>query len=354
MLSLQKLIPDHILQMSPYVPGLQLNVENIIKLNTNENPYPLPEQIVNKIIDFIKLNKFHLYPDPESKQLREKLSKIYNKNINMILVGNGSDEVLSLVFRTFLTPKSTVLLIEPSYSLYPVLCNALGVSFYSLPVEKDFTISVEKIIEYSEVYNPNLIVLTNPNAPTGIALSKEKILKLCEVVQKPILIDEAYVLFGGESVIKEAGEIFPHLMVCSTFSKAFSAAGIRLGWIVANEFLIEQIYKVKDSYNVNFFSQKVGEIILDHYDFFLERIQEIRETRDWFVHKLDSLGFYTLPSSTNFVFTSPPKINAKEIYEDLLKHKILVRYFPKYPEFLRISIGTRTQMEILYEVLKNF
>ena len=161
-------------------------------------------------------------------------------------------------------------------------------------------------------------------------------------------------LFGGESIMEEAGDKFPYLMVCSTFSKAFSSAGIRLGWIIANEFFIEQIHKIKDSYNVNFFSQKVGEIILDHYDFFLRRIEEIQEIRDWFIQKLNTLGYFTLPSSANFVFTSPPNKNAKEIYEFLLRNKILVRYFANYPEFLRISIGTKIQMEILYETLKNF
>ncbi|MFN3604404.1 MAG: histidinol-phosphate transaminase [Leptonema sp. (in: bacteria)] len=351
---LKKFIPENILKMSPYVPGLQLNEEEIIKLNTNENPYPLPEFILDSLLNIVKKNRFHLYPDPESLELRKKLSNIYKKDIKNILIGNGSDEILSIVFRTFLTKEDRVLFVEPSYSLYSVLCNSLGVNYYTTPVEKDFTIDIDKIIEYEKKYDPKLIIITNPNAPTGISLSKKKIKELCENIQKPILIDEAYVFFGGESVSEEAGILYPHLMVCSTFSKAFSLAGMRLGWILANEFFIEQMNKIKDSYNINFFSQKTGELVLDNLEYFYKRIEEIIQTREWFIRKMDSLGYFTLPSSTNFVFTSPPDKQAKNIYEYLLKNKILVRYFSNYPEFLRISIGTQKQMETLYEILKNY
>lgn len=355
MKEIEKYIPENILRMSPYVPGLQLNKKDIIKLNTNENPYPIPEFIINQLIEFVKENIFHLYPDPESKKLREKISKIYKCKIEEILIGNGSDEILSLVFRTFLTKEDKIALIEPSYSLYPVLCNSLGVEYISIPVKSDFTIDIDKIMEISFEYKPKMLVITNPNAPTGISLSKNKILELYKKIQIPLLIDEAYVFFGGESLIEEAGkEEYSLLMVCTTFSKGFSLAGLRLGWLKANEEIIKQINKIKDSYNINIFSQKAGEIVLNNYDYFLEKIQEIVKTREWFLEKLNSLRYYTLPSSTNFIFTSPPNKKAKELYEYLLENKILVRYFSNYPEFLRISIGTRSQMERVYEVIKNF
>lgn len=353
MFNISDFIPPHILKMSAYTPGLQVN-DNVIKLNTNENPYPLPDFILEEIKHWIEQNKFHLYPDPISSTLRDKIAKIYNKNQDSVMIGNGSDDILSIVFRTLLKANDKILILDPSYSLYKVLAASIQVDVIGVPLNKDYTANLELIKEYNKKYQPTLVVITNPNAPTGIALSKKEILKLYSDLQKPILIDEAYVFFGGESIMKEAGTLeYPLLMACSTFSKAFSLAGLRLGWIVASHEFIKNFDKVRDSYNVNIFTQKVGEIVLNYYDYFINNIKNIINTREWFISKLNDLKFLTLPSQTNFVFTSPPDRNAKELYEYLFSNKILVRYFSDQPQFLRISIGTQKQMEILYEYIQK-
>ncbi|MCS7204912.1 MAG: histidinol-phosphate transaminase [Leptospiraceae bacterium] len=335
--------------MKGYVPGLQLNYK-VIKLNTNENPYPLPDFLIKAIQDFVKENIFHLYPDPESKILREKLAKIYKKNKENILIGNGSDEILSIVFRGFLQKGDRILILDPSYSLYPVLAEALQVDVISVPLKSDFTVDLDLVIHHAKLYQPKLLVITNPNAPTGIAMSRNEILFLYNETQLPMLVDEAYVFFGGETIMYEAGsEDYPLLMACSTFSKAFSSAGLRLGWLIANPVWIKQFDKIRDSYNINIFTQKVGEMILNEWDYFHSRIQEIIQTREWFIEKLKDLNFFTLPSKTNFVFTSPPDQNAQKLYEKLLTKNILVRYFSQIPAFLRITIGTKEQMEVVYE-----
>ena len=349
MYNLKAFIPKHILNMHAYTPGLQLNTK-IIKLNTNENPYPLPDFILEEIQKIVVESQFHLYPNPKSENLRNKLAEIYKKNQNNILIGNGSDDVISIVFRTFLQPNDKILILEPSYSLYPVLANALNVETIRVPLKKDFTVDMEHLIDFNKKFNPKLVVITNPNAPTGIALTKKEILELYKELNKPLLIDEAYVFFGAESIMEEAGsDKFPLLMACSTFSKAFALAGLRLGWLIAHPEWIEEFDKIRDSYNVNLFTQKVGEIVLTKWDYFMRNIENIVRTRDNFIQKLNKINFYTLPSKANFIFTSPPDKKAKELYEYLYKNHILVRFFKDYPEFLRISIGTEKQMEILYD-----
>ncbi len=351
---LEYFIPSHIKKMQAYIPGLQLNTQ-IIKLNTNENPFPLPDFILEKIYKIVEENRFHLYPDPESKILKKKLSLIYHKKIEQILFGNGSDEILSIVFRTFLEPGDKILVLHPSYSLYPVLANMLNVKTILVPLNEDYTVNKNLVIEYCNQYNPKLVIITNPNAPTGISLSKKEILELYHFLNKPLLIDEAYVFFGGDSVVEEAGsEEFPMLMVCSTFSKAFSMAGLRLGWLIANPVWIQEINKIRDSYNINIFTQRVGEIIIDHWEYFQEKIKEIIKIREWFIDMLNSLNFHTLPSCANFVYTSPPDKNGNNLYNYLLSNGILVRYFKENPAFVRISIGKKHDMEILYEKLKKY
>lgn len=347
-------IPRHILDLEGYVPGLQVNTGEFIKLNTNENPFPLPDAVLEEIKSFLGKNLFHLYPDPRSENLREELAKRYKKKKENVMIGNGSDEVLSIVFRTFLQKGDRILILEPSYSLYPVLAGALQVEVIRVPLGKDFVPDINSILDYAEKFQPRMAVITNPNAPTGIALSRKELLEICRHFPRPVLIDEAYVFFGGESVMFDAGSSdFPNLMVCSTFSKAFSGAGLRLGWIIAHEDWITELDKIRDSYNVNVFSQFAGSVILKHWEEFEKRWHSIIQTREWFSEKLKSTGFHTLPSRTNFVFTSPPDKNAKALYEYLFANKILVRYFSAYPEFLRISIGTQQQMEIVYETLRK-
>ncbi|GIW23689.1 MAG: histidinol-phosphate aminotransferase [Candidatus Sericytochromatia bacterium] len=346
-------IPEHIRNMHAYTPGLQLD-QKVIKLNTNENPYPLPDFILKEMEKIIRENRFHLYPDPKSSNLRKKIAQLYHKSENEVLIGNGSDDILSIVFRTFLIPEEKVLVLDPSYSLYPVLCSALNANVIKVPLKKDFTVDLSLVIEYNKKYNPKMIVITNPNAPTGIALTKRDILELYQNLNKPVLIDEAYVFFGAESVMEEAGsDDYPMLMVCSTFSKAFSLAGLRLGWLIAHQKWIEEFDKIRDSYNVNLFTQKVGLLILENYSYFKNNINKIIEIRDWFIAQLKKLNFITLPSKTNFIYTSPPDKNAKDLYEYLLSKNILVRYFKENPEYLRITIGSKEQMEVLLDVLQD-
>lgn len=358
--------------MNAYVPGKQPDNPNIIKLNTNENPFPPSEKIKNALKEKIDQGNLHKYPDPLARELKAKLAEALGSRPERILIGNGSDEILSLVFRAVLDHHEKVTYSRPTYSLYPILTAMTGASDIEVEVNGDWTQDLEGMLRFASGTTPmgfftpqaRLSVIANPNAPTGIAEPSEAILNYAFRNQALTLVDEAYISFGGESVASLAGtDRYPRLMVSGTFSKSYSLAGQRIGWLVAHPELIEEITKIKDSYNISTLAQAAGIAALEDVEEYNRRIEEIKKNRDHLGDRLKGLGFTCLDSSANFIFARPPIKQgnaaraALDYFNFLESNGILIRYFTgniRIEEYVRISIGTREQIDTLLEKTEEF
>ncbi len=371
--------------MHGYTPGLQLNDPEIIKLNTNENPFPLSPAAHAAIQAALSDDRLHLYPEPRSRELRQGIAEHFGVSEDRALIGNGSDEVLSILFRALLEPGDSIVTANPTYSLYPTLTEILGARVQAVPVREDWRMDLGAMLtamrEKSHTNAPAttdariageerrpLAIITNPNAPTGLLESPESVLQFARENPGLTLVDEAYADFGDGSVAKYAGSNdYPRMLVCGTFSKTYSLAGGRVGWLLAHPALIAELDKIRDSYNINRLTQTAALAALQDQAELKRRIASIKETRKYTMDALADLGFETLPGQANFVFTRPPagfaggrnpdgqtaQSPGQCCYEHLRAHKILVRYFsgPRIGDFVRITIGTREQMERLVAVL---
>jgi len=348
---------DRVKRLVPYTPGEQPQDRKYLKLNTNENPYP-PSPGIKALLERFDIERLRLYPDPRSDRLREKLGLRYGLNKEQVFVSNGSDEALSFCFYAFFgSEKGNLLFPQITYSFFPVYCSFYNIAYETIPLNEDFTIDVTKFIERIG----SGVVLANPNAPTGIGLPIENITHLLENYpqEKVVVIDEAYVDFGAQSAAGLIRE-HPNLAVVRTFSKSMSLAGLRLGFVLASETLVSTLFTVKDSFNsypVDTLSQMIGEAALSdegHFQTVTEAIMSVR--RDFSAALLD-LGWSVLPSSANFVFARKRGLSGKEVYLELKKRGILVRYFDgeRTKDFVRITIGTKEDMErFILEVRKAF
>lgn len=335
----------------PYVPGEQPKDGEYIKLNTNENPYPPSKRVIEKVKN-IDYNKLRLYPDPECTELRNIFAKILGVKSENIFVGNGSDEVLATAFQTFFMDRENVLMPNISYSFYPVYSDLYNVKVKQIPLKEDFTINIKDYM-----IENNGIIIANPNAPTSLALSRNDVeLILKSNRDRVVIIDEAYVDFGGESVISLI-KTYNNLLVVKTLSKSYSLAGLRVGFAIGDKELIDGMNRIKNSFNsypIDMIAQILaGEAIKD-VEYLKENINKIVKTRNWVTKELQQLGFNVLDSKTNFLFIMHNKKSAKEIFEKLKENKILVRYFnkPKIDNRLRVTIGTDEEMASFIEKLK--
>ena len=343
-------------RLTPYVPGEQPKLPNLVKLNTNENPYPPSPRAVAAIRDELGENGefLRLYPDPTGHRLKEAVAAHYAGDgiePRHIFVGNGSDEVLAHVFQALLKHDAPLLFPDITYSFYPVYCGLYGVDYETVPLDEEFAIRVE---DYSR---PNGgIIFPNPNAPTGRALPLAAIERLLTAnVQSVVVIDEAYVDFGGESAIALVRR-HPNLLVVHTLSKSRSLAGLRVGYAVGHADLIEALERVKDSFN----SYPLDRLALagalasvEDEDFFQDSCRKVIATREVLVAQLRQLGFEVLPSGANFVFARHPERDGAELTAALRARAILVRHFkaPRIDQFLRITIGTDAQCATLVQAL---
>ena len=335
--------------MDAYVPGEQPRDMQYIKLNTNESPFP-PAPQVQKAIDEKEVANLRLYSDPTCKVLKEKLAGLYEVKPENIYLSNGSDDILNFAFMAF--GHNGAVFPDISYGFYKVFGDLYGINYTQIPLQEDFTINYR---DYCGVNR--LVVIANPNAPTGIQLPVEQIRQVLETnPDSVVLIDEAYVDFGGEScypLIKE----FSNLLVVRTFSKSRSMAGARLGYAIANEELIADLEKIKYStnpYNVNRMTLRVGEATVDAENYYQDMCREIARIREYTKEKLEQMGFQVLPSKANFLFAMYPGKEGKRLYEQLKVNGILVRHFNKpriYP-YLRITIGTQSQMDAFLSVIE--
>ena len=346
---MNKFVRDHIKELHGYVPGFQANEPQQIKLNANENPYPASPK-VQKVLQKFSLERLKLYPHSHSNQLRETIANIYSFENNNIIVGNGSDEILRLLFECFLEKHETLAYFTPSYSLYPILADIHNCKKKDIFLNTNFSISVEKVLE--ELDGVKAFILTNPNAPTSLGYNKKNIETIAKNFQGIFIIDEAYTDFANDNCLDLVKQ-YSNVIVIRTLSKSYSLAGIRLGWAIAHKEIIQSLDKIRDSYNVNTLSQIIAQTALEEQKYFKENLQKIITNRHTLTIALEKLSFKVLPSQTNFLFVKPP-IAPKTYFEKLKENNIYIRYFnDKYcRDYCRISIGDEKQIQSLLETTK--
>lgn len=334
--------------LDPYTPGEQPKSPQIIKLNTNENPYP-PSPKVGEAIRAFDYRRLRLYPDPLFIKLRERLAELNDCTPEQVFIGNGSDEVLSLCTRAFAeVGTGTIGYMVPSYSLYPVLADIRGARRAPVELPPDFSWRLPAD------YNADLFFLANPNAPTSIRQSVDTVAAFCRQMKGIVVIDEAYADFADENCMALAtAKGNTNTLVSRTFSKSFSLAGLRFGYLVGPVELISAVYKIKDSYNMDMLAQLIGLAALSDLPYMRDNVKHIRATRSRFANDLRERGWTVCDSQTNFVFARPPDGDAARVFEALKRQHIFVRYFPapSTREYLRISMGTDEQMATVLAAL---
>ena len=334
------------------MPGEQPRGFDYIKLNTNESPFPPPPEVI-AAINCAEVEKLRLYSDPDCKYLRQALAEQYGVKAENIIVGNGSDEILSFVFMAYCDSETKVSYPDISYGFYPVYAELNGLVANPLPLRADFSVDVR---QYCGV--GTTVVLANPNAPTGLCLSVKDIEQIVRTnPDHVVVIDEAYIDFGGESAVLLTKE-YMNLLVVQTFSKSRSLAGARLGYAIGNAALIDDLNRLRCStnpYNINRLSLIAGQAAIDNQDYYDTNNLEIVRTRELTAKKLMALGFLLTDSKANFIFARHPMLSGQAVYEGLKARGILVRHFgnPRILDYVRISIGTLQEMEKLEKTLKE-
>lgn len=337
---------DLVHQLTPYVPGEQPKLDNLTKLNTNESPYgPSPKALA--AIRDAAADSLRLYPDPEARDLKQAIADYYGIRQEQVFVGNGSDEVLAHTFQALLKHEAPLLFPDITYSFYPVYCQLYGIDYRAVPLAEDFSVQVG---DYSQ---PNGgIILPNPNAPTGRLLDLSEIEKLLRAnPSSVVVIDEAYVDFGGESAVALIQD-HPNLLVIQTLSKSRALAGLRVGFAMGDAALIEALVRVKDSFN----SYPLGRpaiagavAALQDREYFESSCARIVASRERMSAELQALGFDVLPSQANFVLARHPQHDAEQLQASLRAHGIVVRHFrqPRIQQYLRITVGTDAEIDRL-------
>jgi histidinol-phosphate aminotransferase len=362
----KKLIRPLVQNLRAYVPGEQPKTKGLIKLNTNENPYP-PSPIVLAAVKAAVDGRLRLYPNPTAERLRKKLARLHRCRPENIIAGNGSDELLAMAVRAFAEPrqkaegrrlkesKSVVQYFHPSYSLYPVLADIHGAARNPVPLNPDFTLPglAELKRDRRWDFRAAITIVTTPNAPSGRGYATAILDKLCQAQEGVVVLDEAYVDFAGENALALAFK-HPHVLVARTFSKAYSLCFQRVGYFVGHPELIAALHKIRDSYNVNGLGQIAAEATLDDLPYYRASFRKIIATRDWLSRELTRLGFRVYPSQTNFILARPPLFPAHEWLQRLRRKKVLVRWFsqPEVKDFLRITVGTPTDAKALVASVK--
>jgi histidinol-phosphate aminotransferase len=368
MMNPQSLIRPLVRGLRPYVYGEQPKIKGLIKLNTNENPYPPSPKVLAAIKNAADA-RMRLYPNPTAERLREKLAKMHKCKPENIIVGNGSDELLALATRAFVEPKqnsefriqnsklakATVQFFTPSYSLYPVLADIHGAAKNEVRLKPDFGLPTVAELKRGKIWNFNaaLTFVTTPNTPGGRGYKTAELEKLCRAQKGVVILDEAYVDFAEDNAMELALK-FPHVLVARTFSKAYSLCFQRVGYFVGNSKLISALHKIRDSYNVNGLGQIAAEATLGDLDYYRANFWKIVFTREKLSRELAKLGFRVFPSQANFILVEPPRFSAKDWQTKLRARKILVRWFnfPEVKNYLRITVGTRAEAEALIKAIR--
>lgn len=348
-----KLWEKNIRKVVPYVPGEQPDLPEMIKLNTNENPYP-PSPLVEEKIKNMDMDKLRLYPDPTASVLVNALADYYHVDKDQVFVGVGSDDVLAMCFQTFFNSDYPIFFPDITYSFYDVWADLFKIPYELKPLDKEFK------IRKKDFYPLNGgVIFPNPNAPTGIGMELEEIEDIISHNQDVIVIvDEAYIDFGGRSALELLPK-YENLLVVQTFSKSRSMAGMRIGYAFGSRTLIKYLNDVKysfNSYTMNQPALEIGVAALEDKEYFEETRQKIVDTRERVKKELRQLGFSFGDSTANFLFVTHPRYTARELFEALKLKKIFVRYFNKarIDNYLRITIGTDKEMDQLITFFKKY
>ena len=360
-----KLVRPLVRKLHAYVPGEQPKVKGLIKLNTNENPYPPSPKVLSAMQAAID-GRMRLYPNPSAQLLREQLAALHQCSPDQIIIGNGSDELLALGVRAFVEPaangdsassepsKSRVQYFGPSYSLYPVLAETHGATPYSVPLLEDFGLpSVSQLRRGKRWdFQAALTFITTPNAPSGRGYSTRELEVLCSAMKGVVVLDEAYVDFADENALELCLK-YPHVIISRTFSKAYSLCFQRIGYWIGHPELISALHRIRDSYNVNGLAQIAASATLKNLSYYQRNFRRVTESRSRVAEALTGLGWTVLPSQTNFILARPPGPPARQWLEDLRRKKILVRWFasPNLESFLRITIGSESEMDTLLKTI---
>jgi histidinol-phosphate aminotransferase len=371
------LIRPLVRDLRPYVYGEQPKIKGLVKLNTNENPYP-PSPRVLKTVKAAVDGRLRLYPNPTAERLRKKLAMLHGCKPENIIVGNGSDELLALATRAFVEPVSeggvprrpnqkklwsrgarpseTVQYFTPSYSLYPVLADIHGAAKSAMPLNPDFSLPSLRELKGGKIWDfrAALTFVTTPNAPSGRGYATAELEKLCRAQKGVVVLDEAYVDFAEENAMKLALK-YPHVIVARTFSKAYSLCFQRVGYFVGHPDLIAALHKIRDSYNVNGLGQLAAEATLDDLPYYHANFRKIIALREKLSRDLTRLGFRVFPSQTNFILTRPPLFSAETWLQKLRDRKILVRWFnfPGVKNYLRITVGAPVAAEAWVKAVRK-
>jgi histidinol-phosphate aminotransferase len=353
--------------LHPYVYGEQPKIRGLIKLNTNENPYPPSPRVLRAIKNAVD-GRLRLYLNPTAEKLRDKLARLHRCKPENIIVGNGSDELLALAVRCFVEPKpeaksqksksakAIVQYFTPSYSLYPVLADIHGAAKNEVRLKLDFGLPNVAELKHGEIwdFDAALTFVTTPNAPSGRGYKTSGLEKLCRAQKGVVVLDEAYVDFAEENAMKLALK-FPHVLVARTFSKAYSLCFQRVGYFVGDAGLISALHKIRDSYNGNGLGQIAAAATLDDLNYYRANFKKIIATREWLSRALTKLNFHVLPSRTNFILACPPEFSAQAWLQKLRAKKILVRWFnaPEVKDYLRITIGTPSEATALVKAARQ-
>lgn len=348
---MSKFLSDSFRNLEAYVPGEQPRDKKYIKLNTNESPFPPAPSVLEAVAK--EAGSLQLYSDPECTALRKAGAERFGVNVENIFCGNGSDEVLNFAFLAFCSKEKGMAFPSISYGFYPVFADLYGIPAMPIPLKNDFT------IDPTDYHNLDCnIVIANPNAPTGLLLSIEDIRSILDTnPNNLVIIDEAYIDFGGESALPLISE-YDNLLVVQTFSKSRSLAGARLGFGFAQKEIITDLNKIKYStnpYNINRETLVAGENALREQSYYDNNCKKIMDNRAFTTKELENLGFEVLPSSANFIFARSESISGEDYYLKLKDNGILVRHFsrPEISDFVRITIGTLEQMQTLIDKTKS-
>lgn len=347
------MLSDNLRRVDPYTPGTQPRFTDMVKLNTNENPYPLSPLAAKAAAEIKAGELFRLYPPTDAGELKRAIADYHGVAHDRVFVGVGSDDVLAIIFQTCFASGEPVLFPDISYSFYDVWAKMFSVNYVTIPLKDDFT------IDPSEYGQPNGgVVIANPNAPTGMVLPVSDIESIIAANRERIVVvDEAYVDFCDETALPLIDK-YENLIVVRTFSKSRSMAGMRIGYAIASPVIIQALESVKsaiNSYTMNWPSVVIGSAALKDEEYFRSTIGKIKETRGRLTTELQKLGFRVLPSGANFVFASHEAVPAKDLFEELEKRHIFVRYFAKkrIDNFLRITVGTDAQTQQLVDALTS-
>ncbi|MGT2957428.1 histidinol-phosphate transaminase [Streptococcus bovimastitidis] len=339
-------------QVSPFVPGEQPQDQKLIKLNTNENPYP-PSPKVKKALKEFDVDQLKYYSPVEQDELRQAIADHLGVENDMIIIGSGSDEVLSMSFLAFFNNPQAILFPDLTYGFYKTLANLYGIPYHEIPLEDDFTLSNQGYLQEN-----GGIVLVNPNAPTGLGKPLSEIKAILKAnPQVMVIVDEAYINFGGQTALPLLKD-YPNLFIIRTFSKDASLAGLRVGYGIGHPQIIDLMKAIKDSvnpYNLDSIAEVLAKATVEDWTYYEKTIAAICQTREWFKQELEKMDYTVIPSFTNFLLVKPQGIAASDLYQHLKDHHIYTRYFAdaiRIKDYLRISIGSQSDMETVVKVLQ--